>query len=892
MKFITFILVIYQIAFLLCSRSGLKTHLVTSTKVKTETSVSTKTKSKGKNKYKNEASSTSENSNSVGFLSTAKTQTDSSSKVKSESKATTGNKVGLKSLFSLYDSQYEPSNVPNTNHMLSELFEAYTKGTVKGIPKVKMPNGPIFWRGWVKYFHFYSSTKWKRPRSFFENTAYYTQRVLEKDFLKKDNFGFLAIPTRDYFFAELKKDSLNFESDRNPYSKHTVDTLNTDLIMPIPSDMKYHGGVNNLGEFREGFCIEVSTQTPSYADLAFNVDKGSEGDPEKWIMCTQQAHERDALMDVMIKIKMLKQKAAGLEFSGKPAPPTPASIANALNPKPTPKIERYEGPDARPYLDGYWILLWDWSQCTLKCGGGLQYQQWMCVPPKKDGRPCLGEAIRKKPCNINPCPKFLGYDGKKKKEELTLTPIIKSMPFSARPQRYIKCEVKESDVFYLRYDTAENIGKPVKYPARLILNNRTIALYTDDSLEDSVFTFNLPDLDITKSDYSHCCIDLFSMNKKETICGFDQLCGTPENPLFLKSWQADIDLFSKKCYNHLKKNDIGDQNGNDKGKGPGLQINDRRKIIRHNLKKMEHNGLLKKIGKAQDTSLKAIKKELKMEDLIRREMMLKAQEELKNLLALKKKEEFKRDCLLRALKARDQKAEELHKQTQGKLEIEKTFIEAKKDIKENRDDLRKKLADIKRRALRRKRMIEQQINLIRSEMTRNLLDANKFGSMEICRKSNNNVVKVKEYCDANFITNYLKNINCKEMDNFCYICCEHEFGNMYMRERDQCYTMCDDMVRKDLEGGDWVWTREGFNHGGVNSNNSPFDNFKNPGSLLKGGLPGSGSPGSGLPGPGSSFSHSSSSSSSSSSHSSSSSKSSSKSSKSSSSSSKTSSEWR
>jgi len=94
--------------------------------------------------------------------------------------------------------------------------------------------------------------------------------------------------------------------------------------------------------------------------------------------------------------------------------------------------------------DGYWVLLQDWSQCTLKCDGGLQYQQLMCVPPKDGGKNCEGQSIRSRPCNKQPCPteknlkkvklnlKKLGENG------TTLKPIVKAMRVSQRPTRYDK----------------------------------------------------------------------------------------------------------------------------------------------------------------------------------------------------------------------------------------------------------------------------------------------------------------------------------------------------------------------------------------------------------------------------------------------------------------------
>jgi len=836
MKFITFLLLLYQISFLICANSSLKSQTVTATatntEIKAKTIMTTKTNTKTsynnknefssgislENKYKTESSleNLSEEKSSSEALYKVKSKTSTDSQVNSQSsvEAATNSesKTKLKSLFSVYDKNVNPGE---TNLLADDLFNAYAANKVEGAPPIQFPNGPVYWQGWVKYFHFISSRKWKRPQSFFENSKYYTQRVLEEDFGKKDKNGFLFIPTRDHFYASLEKNHLVFMSDRSPETKNVIDTLNTDLIKPISSDFKFHGGITNLGEFKEGFCIQIETVTPIGADPSFEVDAWTQGEQEKWIICTQDNKSRNTLLNVMVNLKLLKQKVAGKDFTGTPKPPTKPNINSFLYPDPTPKIEKYTGNDAKPFLDGYWILLWDWSQCTLKCGGGFQYQQWMCVPPKAGGKPCQGKAIRRRPCNTHPCPGITTVNGKKKSEEVTLKPIIKSMPFSNRPQRYIKCEVKESDVFYMRYDTAKNIGIPMKYPARLIMNRRTIALYTDDSLENSVFTYNLMDTIVKVSKIDPCCLDILSMNKQQTICGFDQGCGTKDNPIFVKQWSNDINEFTRLCFHNLKKNDINNNNNddNDKKKGPGFAtLEDRRKIIQKNLKKMEKNVITKKISKAQDTTLQAIKKELKMEDLIKKEMQLKAKEELKELLNLKRKEEFKKDCLLKALKARDKKAEDLHKETQGNLEVEKTYLEAKRDIKGNREELKKKLMEIKKKALRRKRMIEQQIQLIRGEMTKNLLDANKFGSMEICRKSNSDIVKIKEYCNANFVDNYMKNVNCKEVDNFCYICCENEFGNMYIKYRDKCYTMCDEMLKKDLEGGDWIWTREGFNN--------------------------------------------------------------------------------
>jgi hypothetical protein len=81
------------------------------------------------------------------------------------------------------------------------------------------------------------------------------------------------------------------------------------------------------------------------------------------------------------------------------------TISTELASMNSPKTEK---PPGWKVIDGYWILLSDWSECTLKCGGGYTYQQWMCIPPRRGGKPCVGQSVRTKPCNRKPCPNVSG----------------------------------------------------------------------------------------------------------------------------------------------------------------------------------------------------------------------------------------------------------------------------------------------------------------------------------------------------------------------------------------------------------------------------------------------------------------------------------------------------
>jgi len=38
-------------------------------------------------------------------------------------------------------------------------------------------------------------------------------------------------------------------------------------------------------------------------------------------------------------------------------------------------------------------------------------------------------------------------------------------------------------------------------------------------------------------------------------------------------------------------------------------------------------------------------------------------------------------------------------------------------------------------------------------------------------------------------------------EDFCYICCENEFGKMHQDKREKCYTMCDNYSLSNIGGG-------------------------------------------------------------------------------------------
>jgi len=90
-------------------------------------------------------------------------------------------------------------------------------------------------------------------------------------------------------------------------------------------------------------------------------------------------------------------------------------------------------------------------------------------------------------------------------------------------------------------------------------------------------------------------------------------------------------------------------------------------------------------------------------------------------------------------------------------------------------------------------------------MAQSLADANKKGDQEKCKSAYGIEDKIITYCNANVVDDFNANKECKEPFEFCYICCDHEFGNMHIAEKDACKKMCDDLAAGELRHGEFQW---------------------------------------------------------------------------------------
>jgi len=681
-----------------------------------------------------------------------------------------------------------------------------------------------FWKGWIKFFNYNSGRNDPdKPTSFFVNNDYFKQVVTNSDRIIKDNIGWKYIPTKFHFFALLMNNNFNILTSRQDDTVKTVDSLNLDLIIPVNTKGRAKASMLDLGNFAEGSCFSVDSMKPIIPDLTFDANLNSPNSvKQKWIICLDKNDDKKKLFNLMTSLRVGKQKKDAerkdkLESDVKNV----KTLGAALGKSPTKSIIRGSNPN-----DGYLILLQDWSQCTLKCGGGVEVQQWMCVPPREGGKPCKGELIRKRPCHTQPCPGTTFTSGEavvnnKSPLDKVLKPVIKSLPISNRPQNYLPCQINDANV--LMEQKLNGLQKPVRVPGRLVMNLRTISLFSDDTYSNAIFSFNLRSTVLSSDNKDHCCFLLDAENKSYRICAFGD-CGTKEDPDFLRFWQHTYSEFKEKCYENLShedsskslslpdvKNDGSGSSGDNILGSMNMSVeeaNTKSNMITQKFNQRQESQIVNQIKKTENVALNAIKKEINIEELIKREMIVKSKQEADELVAIMRHEKRKKDQLEKIFKARESEDVIKREARAAVMQVKAIQNEAKKEVEKKREALRLKIQEIKQKSLRRKKIIEQQISMIRAQMANSLIAANKEGDSTVCKEGIGNRQKIDYYCNKRIVDDINKNIECKSFDSFCYVCCENEFGNMYMEKRDQCYDLCDKKYSKELEaGGDFIWKK-------------------------------------------------------------------------------------
>lgn len=587
------------------------------------------------------------------------------------------------------------------------------------------------------------------------------------------------------------------------------DILNIAQLENVRESPDYKGGVQDFGNFDEGYCIKVKTHSK---------------DAQIWIICTGSTSEKEKLMDLIRKIKLKMQRDQGLVVTGPQSKPI-ETLESEIHPEGA-TLQANKGgmsvsfDSSASLVDGYWIIIHDWSQCSLKCGGGESLLQRMCIPPKNGGKPCHGEAILRRRCNLDPCPGvFNTKPSRFSNTTVVMAPSVKIMPFSARPQRYSKCIIKEADLMYTlktqvddkdeTIDASGIIQKKSKkeislqLPSRVIMNNKTFTVYGGDSYDSLKATFDLPQTNFSPSLDHELCFILRDPTKSAEFCFFSS-----ENTQDMyDQWDYDFNLFKYQC--RTKKPILALDRADEEELKHKMQdernsmLLDQEKELRKKEEYHNEDEIQGQVSKTHKIALQAIQKELNLDAMIEKEE--NQREELIEEKLRKEIEEEKRKqkCAMEKIKEKELENQYNLRVEEKAKELEEVKKKAQEEIIMKRNNLKKKVLDMRKKAKRNQSKLKQELINLRMKMANDLNDAWKKGNGLNCKEIDSEI-KWRHYCMKAFPNNPVKFGECKNTNNVCEFCCRHEFSDVYPQDRAKCIDEICPSKKLNLNGK-WVW---------------------------------------------------------------------------------------
>lgn len=529
-------------------------------------------------------------------------------------------------------------------------------------------------------------------------------------------------------------------------------------------------------------------------------------------------------MDGLKKLKLALQRKEGKIVTEKSLALKEDPITDLVNPqniwRKKQKMEMEQREKAAKPTDGYWVIIQDWSQCSKACGGGIQLQHRMCVPPTNGGNPCMGEGIQRRPCNQIECPipGKNGVDpnnlitGEKNKVEV-MKAKLKILRFSSTPQRYEKCIRKESDLLY-SVDTEEySAENPKKHnvitqPARVVMNNSTITVFSGSEYDDTKATFLLRDTSFLPSAEDRFCFVLKDHLKKGRFCPL----GTERNNEYYNQWDYDFHLFKMQC--HTKKEvkvlDAKDMKKIDEAIKDAKQklLIDKQIDIIAQTKEQDVEKKEDEIVKNNKLSLQAIQKQLNVEAMIEKEEKKREEEETEMLQQEIEKEKKKQQCAIQRIKEKEIENQYNVRADEVEQENQEIKRKAAEEISKNRAKLKNKIKFMRQTAERKKQALRAQLLSMRREFANKMGSTLKKGNQDNCISVISSKENYKNYCTRAFPNNPVEFGSCVDSDNPCFTCCEIEFSELFYYERNKCIKdICKSNKHAMSEEGKWVWQK-------------------------------------------------------------------------------------
>ena len=131
-----------------------------------------------------------------------------------------------------------------------------------------------------------------------------------------------------------------------------------------------------------------------------------------------------------------------------------------------------------------------------------------------------------------------------------------------------------------------------------------------------------------------------------------------------------------------------------------------------------------------------------------------------------------------------------------------------KKIAEKRLQMKAMLENIRRKQKLKRLQKEQELKELKAQISKDLLRANYIGDIKKCIRGKEDMDYRDSYCNTWWVESYVTNQDCHADETWCEMCCEHEFGNLYMKKRYECFDICDARTVKAPEKagpGKWQW---------------------------------------------------------------------------------------
>jgi hypothetical protein len=245
---------------------------------------------------------------------------------------------------------------------------------------------------------------------------------------------------------------------------------------------------------------------------------------------------------------------------------------------------------------------------------------------------------------------------------------------------------------------------------------------------------------------------------------------------------------------------------------------ERQQEIKQKLKENDNSKLEEMVKNTNQVALKAIQKELDLEQLIKKEEQECEAREEKDLQIAMDQEKKKSEYLLQAIKEKKLENQFNQQAKQYENEVEGIKQTAAQEVQNRRNKFKEMIAKMRLESQNRRNQIKQQILTMKYQVTESFTDANKKGDKNTCLNVIKNPSDIKLYCIAKYSKGDTGNLNkCNTKEEFCNMCCNAEFGDFYDNLRQECKEqICNNPSNaiKDINSttgsadkGAWVWTK-------------------------------------------------------------------------------------